>query len=374
MLLRPFKGIIEPNRLQVPTGKLRINRRHPLGYGLQVCWVPGATFQELTGQAPSFTPIDSSSIISMTREGPGLLNGSGTVSFAAPSQKDMTEWSVYWRGYQFGALSGFASLIVCSYDNIGSSPFAAWGIISNSGGTIWEIGGNGYDSPGNAQIANPGNGFYSIGGRSKPSVGGSIFLNGVFQNSGTGPGTTGTATSQLSFGSTNVITCIALMWNRQLSDSEFALLEQDPYGFLNPDTFDLPVVPSDFRYGDDVLDAGIDLDAVALANKIVICSQRPFTYTEAVTTFNIGAKSMGIGGCFTASTATSDGSGVQVSSVAVSNGSVTTSGTPTYWAVVDDANTRMVARGRLTGGTAVVSGNTWSLTSFAIVSPGILLP
>jgi hypothetical protein len=83
---------------------------------------------------------------------------------------------------------------------------------------------------------------------------------------------------------------------------------------------------------------------------------------------------MGIGGCFTAATVTSDGGGVQIASVAVSNGSVSTSGTPTYWAVVDDANTRMVARGRLTGGTAVVSGNTWSLTSFTIVSPGILLP
>ena len=123
-----------------------------------------------------------------------------------------------------------------------------------------------------------------------------------------------------------------------------------------------------FQLGNDVQSSG--LAALALANKIVICSGvAPTSYANANTN-TLGTMAFGIGNCFGAP---GDNSGppanMQLVSVAVTAGSVTANGTPTCWAVVDDANSRLLAWGPLSGGVAVTIGESWTLASFTIQVP-----
>lgn len=104
------------------------------------------------------------------------------------------------------------------------------------------------------------------------------------------------------------------------------------------------------------------------ATHIYICSQEPSTYTQAITTYGLGNKNFGAGGCFGAPGARTP-SGRKVSSVAVTDGSVTATGTATHWAVVDSANSRLLAAGPLASSQAVTNGNTFTLPTFDIGIP-----
>jgi len=118
-----------------------------------------------------------------------------------------------------------------------------------------------------------------------------------------------------------------------------------------------------------VLDNGISvLDT--LADKIFICSQEPTTYTEASSTYALGNKNFGVGAVFAAPAGASP-DGRQVTTVAITDGSVTANGTVARWAVVDSVNSRLYAQGALTGGKAVTNGQTFALDSFTIRMPGL---
>lgn len=54
---------------------------------------------------------------------------------------------------------------------------------------------------------------------------------------------------------------------------------------------------------------------------------------------------------------------------AISDGSVTGTGTATHYAIVDTANSRLLATGELTAAQAVTAGNTFTLGSFTIGIP-----
>ena len=115
---------------------------------------------------------------------------------------------------------------------------------------------------------------------------------------------------------------------------------------------------------DDILDAALtELDD---ATHIHICSQEPATYAEATSTYTLGNKNFGAGNCF-GSIANGDSSGRKIPSVAVTDGSVTGTGTATHWAAVD--GTRLLAAGALTSSQAVTSGNTFTLSSFDVTIP-----
>lgn len=122
-----------------------------------------------------------------------------------------------------------------------------------------------------------------------------------------------------------------------------------------------------FQLGTDVQSSG--LAALALANEITICSAVPTSYANAGTV-ELGSIEFGIGNCFTAPV---DNAGppanMQVSSTAITSGSVTANGTPTCWAVLDDVNSRLLAWGPLTGAAAVTIGQSWTLGSFTINVP-----
>jgi hypothetical protein len=101
------------------------------------------------------------------------------------------------------------------------------------------------------------------------------------------------------------------------------------------------------------------------ANRIDITSQEVTTYTEATSTYTLGnSTSLSIG-------APTDGdtSGRKVTAAAISDGSVTSTGTASHFAVVDTSNSRLLATGSLSASQSVTSGNTFTLAAFDIEIP-----
>lgn len=115
---------------------------------------------------------------------------------------------------------------------------------------------------------------------------------------------------------------------------------------------------------DRVFDNGLTvLDTEA--NKIVITSQEATTFTEADVTYALGdSTSLSI-------SAPQDrtGGGREVVIAAITDGSVTGTGTATHYAIVDTINSRLLATSTLTAPQSVTSGNTFTLSSVAIGIP-----
>lgn len=116
--------------------------------------------------------------------------------------------------------------------------------------------------------------------------------------------------------------------------------------------------------GDRVFDNGLTvLDTEA--NRLDICSQEPATYTAATSTYTLGNKtSLSIG-----APADRTGGGREVTVTAITDGTVTGTGTATHYAIVDTTNSRLLATGALSASQAVTSGNTFTLASFKIGIP-----
>lgn len=115
---------------------------------------------------------------------------------------------------------------------------------------------------------------------------------------------------------------------------------------------------------DRVFDNGLTvLDTEA--NKIVITSQEATTYTEANSTYALGnSTSLSIG-----APADRSGGGRKVAVAAITDGSVTASGTATHYAIIDTSNSRLLVTGLLTASQSVTSGNTFTLATFDIGIP-----
>ena len=116
--------------------------------------------------------------------------------------------------------------------------------------------------------------------------------------------------------------------------------------------------------GDRVFDAGLSaLDTEA--NKVLVTSQEASTYTEANATYALGnSTSLSI-----AAPSDRTGGGRKVTVAAVSDGSITATGTATHYAIVDTTNSRLLATAALTASQAVTNGNTFTLASFDIGIP-----
>lgn len=115
---------------------------------------------------------------------------------------------------------------------------------------------------------------------------------------------------------------------------------------------------------DRVFDSGLTvLDTEA--NRLDICSQEPTTYAEATSTYTLGNKtSLSIG-----APADRTPSGRKVTVAAITDGTVSGTGTASHWAIVDTGNSRLLATGSLSSSQAVTSGNTFSLAAFDIGIP-----
>ena len=115
---------------------------------------------------------------------------------------------------------------------------------------------------------------------------------------------------------------------------------------------------------DYVLDAALaKLDTEA--DRIDICSQEPTTYTEATSTYTLGnSTSVSFG-------APEDGdtSGRKTTCAAISDGTVTGTGTATHYAVSDVSESRLLCTGPITTSQSVVTGNTFTTQAFDVEIP-----
>ena len=115
---------------------------------------------------------------------------------------------------------------------------------------------------------------------------------------------------------------------------------------------------------DRVLDNGLTvLDTEA--NKITVTSQESTTYASANSTHALGSStSLSIG-----SPADRSGGGREVTVAAVTDGSISATGTAAHYAILDTSNNRLLATGSLSASQSVTSGNTFTLASFKIGIP-----
>lgn len=115
---------------------------------------------------------------------------------------------------------------------------------------------------------------------------------------------------------------------------------------------------------DRCLDAALQV-LTSEVNRLDICSSEPTTYTQATSTYTLGNKTSPTVG----SPADASPNGRKVTVSAITNGTVTGTGTAGYWALVDTSNSRLLAAGPLSATQAVTSGNTFTLTAFDIRIP-----
>lgn len=112
-----------------------------------------------------------------------------------------------------------------------------------------------------------------------------------------------------------------------------------------------------------VLDNGLTvLDTEANAIHITSAEATSFANVAAVTLGNSTSLSIGAPQDRT-------GGGREVVVAAISDGSVTGTGTATHYAIVDTVNSRLLATSTLTASQSVTSGNTFTLSSVAIGIP-----
>ena len=114
---------------------------------------------------------------------------------------------------------------------------------------------------------------------------------------------------------------------------------------------------------DTVLDAGLTvLDT--LTSHIFICQAEPTSYAIASTSGLLGSKSWGANNAFGSPAAGTAPIGRKVTSIAITDGTITTSGTASWWAACGTAS--LHAHGSLSATQVVTSGNTFSLAAFEI--------
>lgn len=116
---------------------------------------------------------------------------------------------------------------------------------------------------------------------------------------------------------------------------------------------------------DNVFDSGLDyLDTNT--ETLFICSQEPTSYAEASSTYALGSKSSPA----VAAPADRAGGGRECVVSAITDGSVSATGTATHYALVkDSATAELLAAGALSASQAVTNGNTFTLTEFAVGIP-----
>ncbi len=112
-----------------------------------------------------------------------------------------------------------------------------------------------------------------------------------------------------------------------------------------------------------VFDNGLTvLDTEANAIHVTSAEATSFANVAAVTLGNSTSLSIG-------APADRAGGGREVVVAAITDGSVTGTGTATHYAIVDTVNSRLLATSTLTASQSVTSGNTFTLSSVAIGIP-----
>ena len=112
-----------------------------------------------------------------------------------------------------------------------------------------------------------------------------------------------------------------------------------------------------------VFDSGLSY-ITSNGSRIDITSTEATTYAEATSTFTLGnSTSLSVG-----SPADRGAGGREVTAAAISDGSVTGTGTAAFYAITDGTSV-LIATGALTASQAVTNGNSFTLSSFTVGIP-----
>ena len=119
---------------------------------------------------------------------------------------------------------------------------------------------------------------------------------------------------------------------------------------------------------DDVRDSGLTI-IDTLVDEVHICSSDP-----GVTTYgNLASATLGkkaaAAGSLVGSPAPHTPTGRKVTTAAIADGEVTADGTASHFALVDTANSRVLATAALNGDQVVTDGNPFTLTSQYVAIP-----
>lgn len=116
---------------------------------------------------------------------------------------------------------------------------------------------------------------------------------------------------------------------------------------------------------DTVLDNGLQY-IVDNGVRLDVCSQEPANYTEATSTYTLGNKA----GLTPTGPANGSPSGRAVTIPAITDGSITGTGTASHWAFSKtSATAALLAAQSLASSQAVTNGNTFSLDAITITIP-----
>jgi len=107
------------------------------------------------------------------------------------------------------------------------------------------------------------------------------------------------------------------------------------------------------------------------ATGVYINSSEPATYTAATSTVALGNKVFGAGNVYPAAIAAGSPSGRQVVSAAVTDGSVTATGTASHNSVVNSTASRLEVAQALSASQGVTSGNIFTLTAQTVRLPNL---
>jgi hypothetical protein len=109
-----------------------------------------------------------------------------------------------------------------------------------------------------------------------------------------------------------------------------------------------------------VLTAGL-ASMQAAATHLYVCSSEPTTYEEATSDYVLGFKSWGAGACLTGPVAGINPIGMKVTTVDVTDGTIVSTGTASWWAIVTADG--LAAHGSLTP-LAVIAGGVFYVPPF----------
>lgn len=115
-----------------------------------------------------------------------------------------------------------------------------------------------------------------------------------------------------------------------------------------------------------VIDGGLTAMKAAVTH-ITITAVEPTTYAIATATL-LGFNAFGAGNAFAAVSSLST-SLRTLTSIAVTAGTITTSGTAAWWAAVDETGSSLYAHGSLSATQVVTAGNAFTLAAFNIQIP-----
>ena len=115
---------------------------------------------------------------------------------------------------------------------------------------------------------------------------------------------------------------------------------------------------------DDVFDSGLDTLDTDTENLVILSADPGLTWGN-IATYLLGTKATPT----ISAPADRTGGGREVTISAITDGSVSATGTASHYALTDDSATKILASGALASSQSVTSGNTFTLTEFKIGIP-----